>query len=64
MANPIVTGVAGGVAYDLIKEGVKWVLREPPPPGDRPSVLYDSASQMNWHLQDDGSYQASGQRMQ
>jgi hypothetical protein len=50
----IVRVIIEGIAYDLIKSGAQWVLKDPPPIGKRPPVLY--ADGYLFRLQPNGNY--------
>lgn len=52
----IVEVIIAGATYDLVKSGAEWVLRNPPPPGKRPPVLY--ANGYVFHRKANGHYEA------
>lgn len=58
----VIRAIAGGILYDLVKRGVKWLLKDPGIPlADRPPVLYHEPSQRIFRLQPDGSYRPDSQ---
>ncbi|HEY7456158.1 MAG TPA: hypothetical protein VH703_02690 [Solirubrobacterales bacterium] len=58
----LITAIAGGILYDLVKQGAKWLLKDPDISlADRPPVLYHKPSQRLFRLQPDGSYRPDSQ---
>jgi hypothetical protein len=61
-AGWVISAIAGGITYDLVKAGAGYLLDTPNVSlSDRPAVLYSQQHQMTFHLQSNGSYSPSGQ---